>query len=84
MIFENIIAVNGTIKPNELAFNAPIFEEAKKYKVFANDMTTTDNKSRLLQYKELKLIMCIKSCGSQKKSDINDAIIKLQKLNVRK
>ena len=53
MIFENIIAVNGTIKPNELAFNAPIFEEAKKYKVFANDMTTTDNKSRLLQYKEL-------------------------------
>ena len=35
------MAVNGTIKINELALTAPIFDEAKKYIVFANDITTT-------------------------------------------
>ena len=42
-IFENIIVISGTININELAFTAPIFDDAKKYIVFAKAITTTES-----------------------------------------
>ena len=42
-IFENIIVISGTININELAFTAPIFDDAKKYIVFANAITTMES-----------------------------------------
>ena len=42
-IFENIIVISGTTNMNELAFTAPIFDDAKKYIVFANAMTTMES-----------------------------------------
>ena len=48
-IFEKIMAVNGTIKINELALTAPIFEDAKKYMVFAKDITMIDNDKIFIQ-----------------------------------
>ena len=42
-IFENIIVISGTTNINELAFTAPIFEDAKKYIVLAKDITTVDS-----------------------------------------
>ena len=39
------MAVNGTMKINELALTAPILDEAKKYIVFANDITTIESKN---------------------------------------
>ena len=42
-IFENIIVISGTTNINELAFTAPIFEDAKKYIVLAKDITTIDS-----------------------------------------
>ena len=43
------MAVNGTIKINELAFTAPILDEAKKYIVFANDITTIESRKIFIQ-----------------------------------
>tara|TARA_A100000164_G_scaffold348432_1_gene350637 strand:+ start:875 stop:1078 length:204 start_codon:yes stop_codon:yes gene_type:complete len=48
--FEKIIAVNGTIKIYELALTAPILDEAKKYIVFANDITTIESRKIFSQY----------------------------------
>ncbi len=50
IILEKTIAVNGTTNINELALIAPIFDEAKKYIVFANDITTMESKKILSQY----------------------------------
>ena len=43
------MAVNGTIKINELALIAPIFDEAKKYIVFENDITTIERRKIFIQ-----------------------------------
>ena len=48
-IFENTIAVSGTTNIKELAFTAPIFDDAKKYIVLAKDITTIDNTKILIQ-----------------------------------
>ena len=48
-IFENTIAVRGTTNIKELAFTAPIFEDAKKYIVLAKDITTIDSTKILIQ-----------------------------------
>ena len=49
IIFEKIIAVSGTTKIYELAFIAPILDDAKKYIVFANDITTIERRNILIQ-----------------------------------
>tara|TARA_Y100000817_G_C16772036_1_gene506554 strand:+ start:555 stop:767 length:213 start_codon:yes stop_codon:yes gene_type:complete len=48
-IFEKIMAVKGTIKINELALTAPILDDAKKYMVFAKDITMIDNDKIFIQ-----------------------------------
>ena len=79
-----MIAVNGTTNINELALTAPIFDEAKKYIVFANDITTMDSKKIFSQYIESYLIVCEMDSISQKYNENSEALKKLQKLNVRK
>ena len=48
-IFENTIAVSGTTNIKELAFTAPIFDDAKKYIVLAKDITTIDSDKIFIQ-----------------------------------
>ena len=48
-IFENTIAVGGTTNIKELAFTAPIFDDAKKYIVLAKDITTIDSTKIFIQ-----------------------------------
>ena len=79
-----MIAVNGTTNINELALTAPIFDEAKKYIVFANDITTMDSKKIFSQYIESQLIVCEIDSISQKDNENSEALKKLQKLYVRK
>ena len=49
IIFEKIIAVSGTTNMYELAFIAPILDDAKKYIVFANDITTIERRIIFIQ-----------------------------------
>ena len=75
-----MIAVNGTMNINELALTAPIFDEAKKYIVFANDITTMESKKILSQYIQSQLIVCEIDSISQKDNESSEELKKLQKL----
>ena len=75
-----MIAVNGTTNINELALTAPIFDEAKKYIVFANDITTMESKKILSQYIQSQLIVCEIDSISQKDNESSEELKKLQKL----
>ena len=84
IIFEKIMAVNGTIKINELALTAPIFDEAKKYIVFANDITTIESRKIFIQKGESQFVTWEIEPNSQKDNEIIEANKKLQKLKARK
>ena len=78
------MAVNGTIKINELAFTAPILDEAKKYIVFANDITTIESRKIFIQKGESYFVTREIESNSQKDNEIIEANKKLQKLKARK
>ena len=78
------MAVNGTIKINELALTAPIFDEAKKYIVFANDITTIESRKIFIQKGESQFVTWEIEPNSQKDNEIIEANKKLQKLKARK
>ena len=79
-----MIAVNGTTKIYELALTAPIFEEAKKYIVFANDITTIESRKIFIQKGESQFVTREMESNSQKDNEIIEANKKLQKLKVRR